>query len=210
MEEFDSADLRAQAAKSYDPAVLRDALDRILKWHEQHKTPVASVLRKGLTKEEIHKATEWLGFSLPDEVVTLYEWRNGMKAGTDAPFIWYHDFMSLEAIRDEYRKLTVTWPFYDWSNNWLPLFQFEGEYYFVACTKEPSPALPVRFHMSEETEHPAVYTSLTSMMLTAAECFESGAVTLANKDGALKEDIRKIAEIHRKHNPGLPFNYAVP
>lgn len=206
----DHETLIPQAEEAYNRESLHDALERIMNWHSLNNPVTASALLPGLSESEMHWITRGLPLTFPKEVGDLYAWRNGTRHDLDRPFIWHHEFLSLETAVREYHQLVRNKRLTHWHDSWFPLLGFQGEYYFVHCAKIPRRAVPVLKYFIEEPEVFASYTNLTTMMLTAAECFETGAVYLAHENGALGEDIHKVRDIHGKHNPGKPFPYYVP
>lgn len=196
-----------KARNSYDKGRLIKALQRIKAWHERSAPEVAESLKPGLDEKVILERFQRLGLEPPRELVELYKWRNGCESASNIPFIWYHDFMSLNSAVSEYKTLLNDWKDLGWRAPWFPVFQFQGEFYFIPCQGPGQEATPVRFFFIEETETKPVYVNLTVMMETMAEVFESGAVWLDKPWGALKDDIERIREIHGRHNPGLIFPY---
>ena len=206
----DEIELAARAQKSFDPDALVGALNRIRFFLEKHNPKAAAHLRPGLSGREIERLIRILTFQLPEELRILYGWSNGLDEKAGAPFIWYHDFPSLERILGEYEQLNRFNFFGTWRRSWFPIFTFQGENYFAACKQEKTNALPIRFFFNEEPEtHPA-YVNLTTMMLTAAEWYESSAVTIDAGTGVLKDDIHAVRDIYQKYNKGLRFPYHVP
>jgi hypothetical protein len=59
---------------------LRDVLDRLFDVLAFNGERV-ELLRPGLTRDEIERAVSVLPFRLPEEVYTLYQWRNGAASG---------------------------------------------------------------------------------------------------------------------------------
>jgi cell wall assembly regulator SMI1 len=199
-----------RAENAYDGAKLTETLERILVWMKKNNPVVAAALKPGLTKSEIADKVSSLPFQLPEEVIALYQWRNGVREDCPGSFIWYHNFLSLDRAIHEYEGMNGL-NLSGWHKNWFPLFDFEGEYYFVPCSKKKHSALPIGYYFLEETEATVCYTNLTTMMQTALECFETGAVFVEDKEkGILRENIRDVKRIYEKHNPGLQFPYHVP
>lgn len=74
----------------------------------------------------------------------------------------------------------------------------------------PRNAAPIRFFFLEVPEAPVAYINLTTMMVTAAECFDRGVVKVVDDRGNLDGDIREIRRVHGEFNPGVSFPYFVP
>ena len=115
----------------------------------------------------------------------------------DAEWVWYHYFPSLEDGIHRYRQLVATGLLHP---DAFPVLEFEGEYHVVRCASGVSAHSPV-WHVHQNPERVANYLSVTTYMETAAEWYESGAVTATH--------LRAVPAIHPRHNPGAAFPYAV-
>ena len=139
-----------------------------------------------------------------DELKMVWSWRNGEQSS--APFIWYHDFLSMEEARSEYKWLLLN-PLITWDPNYIPVFTFEGEWYAVYCGAQSKSAGPI-VHFFLEDGPRVTYTNITTLLSTMAEALNSGAVSWQN--GAMIEEINRIYLIHQEYNSGLQFPYHVP
>jgi len=182
--------------QAFDSSALRSALERIVQWHARHHTNTAAVLRPGLSEVELQRQLDKLPCRLPHEIQALYAWHDGTEV-TDDEFIWYHYFPSLESAINSYRRLTSTGFL---PPGEFPVLEFEGEYYVVRCSNRVVDASPV-WHVHHNPERNVNYVSFTAYMETAAEWYETGA--------AEAHDLRRLREIHQRHNPGAVFPYAV-
>lgn len=63
-------------------ATLADTLERLAHALRQRVPEVAARLQPGLTRAEIDGCVARFDWTLPDEVYTLYEWRNGLSGAT--------------------------------------------------------------------------------------------------------------------------------
>ncbi len=192
------------AKRAYDPERLTRSLREIEAWHIEHKTTVAESLRQGIPVRSIEAAFAGEGCTPTDELKALWSWRNGARSAV--PFIWYHDFLSVEEAKSEYRALRWN-PFVRWDPNYVPVFAFEGEWYASYCGPQGKASGPVVF-FSLEDEPRVTYINLTTFLSTMAEAMRSGAVSWEN--GAMADDIREVYRIHQRHNRGYAFPYHVP
>jgi len=203
--QFPVSDAQYQAANAaFDPERLTRSLREIEAWHIQHKTGLAESLRKGISGPSIDAAFAGEACAPNAELKALWSWRDGERS--TVPFIWYHDFLSLEKAKSEYKALLLN-PFVRWDPNYIPVFKFEGEWYASYCGPKSKASGPVVFFFLEDRPTVA-YTNLTTLLATMAEAMRSGAVSWEN--GAMAEDIREINRIHQKYNRGYPFPYHVP
>lgn len=186
---------------------LQDALNKILEWLAEHDRPVVALLQDGIDAQEVKAASEGLPLRLPQELVALYGWRNGTRSAEgdildDLHFMPGYYLLSLEESLTHYRA------FKDderWKPNWFPILaNGGGDFYAVGCTTGAEERAPVIGFLLDEPEQPIEYASVTSMMLTIAQCYEAGAYFLS-EDGYLEVDDEAVVPIGRKFNPDVPI-----
>ncbi|HLP91409.1 MAG TPA: SMI1/KNR4 family protein [Nostocaceae cyanobacterium] len=188
-------------------STLTNALDRIFNWLQNHKPEFSTSFLPGLTLAEIEEKLQALPFRLPQEVYDLYQWRNGMQ--NDEMIFVYHYFLTL----DQAIELALMYPDnYGLNSDFFkqhrqaegypsyvfPLFEFEGEYFAVGANTTELETYPV-FHIHHGETF--AFTSLTNMILTIAECYETGVYT-TTPDGDFELDYQQFGAIRRKYNPG--------
>jgi cell wall assembly regulator SMI1 len=194
---------RAQAEAQTDLLRLVAALDEIAAFHTTHQTGLA--LEPPLSEAELEAAIAVFPCRLPDELKTLWRWHNGE---TTDYFIWYHRFLSVEAAIAQYQALLAA-PVPDWMRwpeTWIPVFEFEGEWYAVECGPAAVAGTPV-IHYFIEDEPKVAYVNLTQYMATMAAVLRAGAVQW--NGNWWDDDPAALAAIHAQFNPGVPFPYAV-
>lgn len=190
---------------------LTSALERIMNWLMEHQPDYVASFQAGLKSDEIQAVEAGLGFKLPAEIYELYQWRNGTEEDTKALCFPTMQFLPLskaiqcsqgcnEYIESDKEFVTEEKEWYETS----PLFAFiedNGDYCGVPLIDRQKEKLPVVVIF--ETEMPTIfYTSLTDMMLTLAECYESGAYYLDEK-GYVREDEYQAAQVLRKYNADI-------
>ena len=193
-----------KAEKAYDSERLKRSLADIEAWHNEFKTSLTNSLREGISVMSIETAFSDQECKPNDELKVLWSWRNG--ENSPLPFVWYHDFLSMEEAQAEYKGLLLN-PLIRWDPNFIPVFTFEGEWYAHYCGPGSDIAGPV-VHFFLEDEPQVTHTNMTTFLSSMAEALQSGAVSWKNE--AMVDDIGKIYRIHQKHNPGLTFPYYVP
>jgi hypothetical protein len=137
-------------------------------------------------------------YHFPQEVLELYQWHNGIQPAEDNPWeelFHYHRFLPfLEAVQ-EYREMQhFGVDVYD--PHLFPLFTFMGEHYATWCAEEPKERSPIYFVYHGTAQ---VYDSLTSMLQSLLECYETGAYELV--DGEYQPHEERVAAIKLKWNP---------
>lgn len=191
------------ATDAYDTTGLIDQLESIKTWHVENNTGVAARLRPGLSESAFPAKIVTSRCRLTEELKALWSWHDGAPGAV--PFIWYHDFLSLEQAISEYKWLVLN-PFVAWDPNYIPVLSFEGEWYAAYCGGPPGAAGPVIHYFLEDGAR-LTAVNLTALMRTMAQAFAADAVTWEN--GGMVEDLLKVREIHRANNPGYEFPYAV-
>jgi cell wall assembly regulator SMI1 len=168
-------------------SILTEALERILIWLKQNAPSSASSLRPGLAYSEIENRVEELLFLLPNEFYDLYQWRNGVYYGEE-DFNFFcpgYSFNSLEEALIQYEELLDSaeklaeelWldPAEIWNPNWFPIFSYDRDYLFIIGEAEHhKPLSPVMGCFRGNSGPDLMYSSITNMMLTVAECYDTG------------------------------------
>lgn len=169
--------------------------------------PLRDYLYNGLSKEIICQSTTDLPFELPDEIISLYQWANGTNSHNFFPA---YEFLSLELALESYIEQAefeqeMLEEYADnensadedqdvsWSENFFPLFYFNGEYYFVDC----NPALAVRpiYHYFAEVGYTLAFKSLFDMLNEIFNCFKQGAYYF--EEDYIEEDEIKTEKIKK-------------
>lgn len=174
---------------------LTNALNIILNWFENNKPSTIEFLQPGLTIEEIESKVKDLPFRLTQEVIELYQWRNGM-IDDGSWFFRYYRFLPLEETLEQSNLCEEAWglslPF-----GWFPLFEFEGEFFAVVGAEENTENSLI-LHTYEGID--IIHRSLTSMISCIAECYETGAYYIG-ESGDIQENQVAAKNILVKYNP---------
>ena len=198
---------RDKADAIYDEFALSIFLEQILEWHKTNQTEIPGVLNIGIDRLSIQDAFTDLGCQPTEELIQLWTWHNGTQY-TSVPFIWYHDFLSIQDAISEYKQLTSN-PLIGWRKNWIPIFSFQGEWYFLECYEVIRDASPVGYIFIESQEPIYAYLSLSKMIETSATLFSQGAVFWDSQSFGFGDDIKKVFSIHQVLNDGTQFPYHV-
>jgi HEAT repeats len=194
-------------------------------WRADLTTPIDGQLypqlRSGLSRSEITEISKDLPEPLPPEIIELYQWRNGSLSVISYMSDWLFNFgegwgqqraasfLDLKSVVSSYRQkrsnlledvnldnlLTTR---YD--NNSIQLFEavecVDG-YVVMNQNRKAYPIIFWDFKGGGDTVY-AKYASLTDMMVTIAEYYESNGIV--NDIGALIDNKDKFWKIWRKHN----------
>lgn len=194
------ADSIARAEELYNEQVLISSLKSIELFHIRNKTGLK--LNAPAEDQDIKEAQSVFGCVPPKELQTMWRWHNG--ESTDK-FIWYHKFLSIKDSISQYKSLNL-YGFMSWKKNWIPVFEFEGEWYGVQCGDTTPDASPVIFYFTESGVAVA-YTNLTTYMQVMAQSIKNDG--LKWKADSWVDNIKIVSKIHSKLNPGIKFPYYV-
>ena len=103
-------------------------------------------------------------------------------------------------------KNLITDSFSLWRKNWIPIFEFQGEWYGVSCKLTSIAASPVQFYFVEDDPNIAYYT-LTLYMQYMARLVTQGDLTWEDSfwsDGDPKTLNRVYSQL--KAGPKFPYN----
>jgi hypothetical protein len=197
---------------------LTNALNRILSWIERHRPSWIEYLYPGLSKDEIDDLVRDLPIQFSPEFYELYQWRNGAVEGDEwKETAWiFHSwtFRPLQEIVAELRQDIFThqtiqkdnitdvdiikayWDNFNYLNIFYHILWEDNGYVLINNILN---FCPIIFHRFEEGELTLLekYTSLTSMMLTIAECYEAGAYFIGDY---ISRHPEKEYQIWRKYN----------
>lgn len=179
---------------------LTQALSEIISWLQINNPEAISRFRQGLSINQIEEITSYFPFMIPKEVSELYQFSNGGIVLGDYDLIMY----SLEsALENSYH-----WESYKETpssdNQILTIFHGDGhDVYYALCDKEEKKSSPIWCAFSGLKS--SIYaSSLTNLMLTVAECYQTGAYyTKFDEQGDLEIeiDLNKFEKIFQKYNP---------
>ncbi|MBZ8178554.1 SMI1/KNR4 family protein [Oscillatoria salina] len=205
------------------------ALERIINWLQKYD-PEPETIPPGFSLLQIQELTKKLPFKLPLEVCKLYQYCNG-KVGitpysrlfsleealkiclsyiyTEVFLIHYSseelskNFCNFMSHPDAQQFLFAYYPLTTYR---FPLFVENDGLCYVICDENEKKVSPIWYEFIGR--EPVIYSaSLTSLMLTFAECYETGGyyVTSEYKAGVTYSyteiDVEKAEKIFQKYNP---------
>jgi hypothetical protein len=183
---------------------LTNALNRIFTWLKENHPVTAEGFQPGLSSTEIEEKLSLLLFRVPREVYELYRWHNGNKTYEGIfGYLWFtnldraYEFSTY--INDEY---CVEIREQEGDPKYLfPLFDFDGEYFAIEGSNQTEGTDRI-FHIGKFHEISFAFINLTSMMLSIAECYETGVYAFSEDNGLEVVDSIEFGRIRHKHNPG--------
>lgn len=110
---------------------------------ETKGVPIRQTLRPGASRDHVIGVAAALGIELPEEVVDLYEWHNGvLDTVADGDSLVFRDntFISVDAASAEYASIQKYYGVHSSIESdrvdlkaCFPIARFEGSWYVVAC-----------------------------------------------------------------------------
>ena len=110
---------------------------------EARGVPVRATLNPGLARDHVMRRAASLGIELPEDVVSLYAWRNGVaESAAHGESMVFRDnaFISLEAAIGEYASIQKYYGVHSTIESdrvdlkaCFPIACYEGAWYVVAC-----------------------------------------------------------------------------
>jgi hypothetical protein len=147
---------------------LTGLLEQITGWIQHYNSEAWKQvnLAPGLSRDQIDKYLEGKSFTFPEEIIELYQWRNGTGYGTF--------FVSPESSYDEqeFHSLATGLGYgEEWKEDYCPgtpllgLFTFEGTQYWTILPDTPQELSPI--YVSDEPDFDTTspsYPSLAAML----------------------------------------------
>ena len=84
---------------------IRDKLELLVDQIESKGGSIRPHLRPPLSREEIVSKLSALPFSLPEEIIELYTWHDGVEDDCQVPLFRDNQFLSLDAAMQEYEMM---------------------------------------------------------------------------------------------------------
>ena len=152
-------------------------------------------------------ALELRGLAVNEELIELYEWRNGTEAATGATLDDLHLVPGFY-----FRSLGDAITTYDsfvrsdrWDMAWLPLLaNGGGDFLAVDCSKGQYLNGAVYHYRIEQASHPMEYRSIGAMLATFASAFED-CIFKVVPTGYLEMDDDAYALLAASCNPDAPW-----
>jgi len=183
--------------KFYKMSSLTEGLNRIFVWLDEHYPNIGSSLSPGLSYGEITEKVRDLPFKLSNEVYEIFQWRNGSPNNN---IFGGAALFSLKGALTLYQNFEDY--FIDSDIQGFPIFANDNseEYYFAVCGgSEELPVITIGFG---EPDIMVKYTSLTNMILSIAEAYESEIFTCDERYRFMKIINPPLFEsIRYKYNP---------
>ena len=187
---------RAPAAQHELVALLHD-LDVHLAEHAQD---IYGMLRPGVCDDQIDKLHSLLTpLKLPEDLVTLYKWRNGIAPGG---FLFgFPDFAALEEAWYFYREALEAGAQFSWCTAWFPLSCDNNVRLLVPLSEETAQEAPILYHDSEGGDIEVHHESLMCMIKTYLQAYQEKVVYFDVASGCWEIHEDRFDAIRLQHSP---------
>jgi hypothetical protein len=161
----------------------------------------------GITLDRAAKVAKDLQFDLPNEIIELYLWKNGVRLegqSCENRMIPRFYVRPLEQCVHTTKILIsgIHEPNSQWRAKWFSVFEdLAGDYLAINC-KAGDIDYGKIFSVEELVEPFPAFLSLEVMLYSVLECYRSGAYFI-DEDGLLAEDDEIADPIYRRFNCGL-------
>lgn len=165
-----------------------------------HAKDVHESLRPGVHHDQIEKLNnELLPLRLPDDLVVLYKWHNGVTPGKyflDSP-----EFLGIEDALMEYRQTLEIMSQYSWCRAWLPVGYSNRVFRLVTLSEEACDHANVLGHDVESGDVEVCFESVLSMMKTYFDAYKQGVIYYDSESEQWDIDLDRFENIRLRHNP---------
>ena len=187
-------------------SAIAQGMERIIEAIRKKGFPIDGFLGAGLSEQEIRDKVKHLPFSLPAEIVELYQWHNGQVPECQLYLFRDQRFLPLDEALDDYQMIqTYFVPALGGVDvgvdlrSCFPFAGFEGANYVVPCrghTLIGGQELPIICVFEGVEVH---FLNFAAMTDTIIAWYEAG----AHRVDAPLVDEKSELRIWKQHNPGL-------
>jgi hypothetical protein len=189
--------------------------DQLLLELEESKSSILSYLQPGISKIEVDSSLKLanIGVFFPDEVYSLYGWKNGINEDTETKTLgelWLFKlgiFCSLDLAISNYLEWTIGAG--RGSKTLFPLFESGGgDYYFIETNKHSVSYGMILYYSPSNPDLPgptSIFDSLDSCLGSIVECYRQKAYYY-NPDSSDLEIVWALERaIWKKLNPNSEY-----
>lgn len=188
------------------------SLHRLIRVMEEVGMPVASNINSGLPRDEILQRCQQADISLPQELVDLYCFCDGMHPsllssdeGVEYGLDGLYLLLPLDDAIREYEKVKEDALYNDaLSVTWFPFLREEGGDYYLVDATAAEAELPSVIWWMMEFAPCRKYSSLQSMFDTLADAYEARAYEFLYELPYLNENLQ-MSQIAHQRNPNASY-----
>lgn len=182
-------------------------LNSIVNYLDEWGFKLKDKLCNPLSKDDVFLLFSRIGFEPSIELVSLYQWHDGVIADSNVPlcdiqlFPGFH-FLRLEDAIEKYMMFRNNSA---WCVSWFPLFaNGGGDFYVIDFGVKINDAHPIIGFVLGEESQDIEFSSLENMINTYYEGYRSN-IIFKTCDGYLEQDDERFIEIAKKYNPDISF-----
>lgn len=191
--------------------IIGEKLNTIVEYLTKLNCPIVNLLQSPLENEEIDKLMVDIPISLPNDVISLFKWRNGVDANKDNyigatklfPRAAFYEFSH---CINRYKEGAGREQYWD-SSKFMIFESGAGEMYLIECNPDSQNFGTIYLYdlcaIEFDTLIP-IYASVASLLDTVLECYSNGIYTCDPLTGVTTENYEMYLrefEILKKHNP---------
>ncbi len=179
-------------------------------------SPLISLLQPGIPREMVDKklGAADVGISFPDEVYSLYEWKNGVEDDESSEYtvgelrlFTLGIFDSFDVAKGSYLEWSVRGDY--WPRELFPLFEScGGDYYLIDTNAHSSTYRMIMFYSPSNPYFQGVasiFDSLDSCLTSIIECYRKQAYFFTSGSRSLETRPEIVNEIWEKNNPNSEY-----
>lgn len=200
---------------------LDSALEHLLAVLGRRQVPSIHYLQPGLTAEEIDTLAEGVSFEFPDDLRSLYRWRNGSQPATGRNQLFpgggfppLHDaVVNYQALLEAARRAvsgTGTNPSEIYDPRWFPVFlNYANSAYVVVCGDDPARGSVWDVLLEDASERNQVADTIGHFIEIVARRWDVGAYFFDSQSGPLENYSALAAERRAKHPTSIDVEILV-
>ncbi|HNP21284.1 MAG TPA: hypothetical protein PKM63_00390 [Panacibacter sp.] len=156
-------------------------LDELYEQIKISSSPLLRLFNEGISKQQIAKEMLSISLDLPDEIIQLYEWRNGTNLSRSSipNETWLFPlgaFCTLESSIDRYRHFVGNDDY--WRTDMHLLFEDSGgEKFLIDCNKDSGTYRMIYKYSIVSVDYDVLitaYDSIETLLATVISCFKKG------------------------------------
>jgi cell wall assembly regulator SMI1 len=188
--------------------MMKETLGELSKTLIASQSPLTNFFKAGLTAEAVDRLTKNVNLNLPQDLKTIYEWKNGVDLDKlddrnfDTSLFPLATFVGLEDALEAYQFYTNE---KYWPTNMFPVFQSNGGDFFLSDINPQSKNYSRIYFFSPSDPYfsdlISYADSVEKLLESVINCYSLGIFRYDQTDEYLDFDFDKQVVLFRKINP---------
>jgi len=183
-------------------------LENIYKYPKKGKSPIINLLNNGINKEYINSHLKKNNLEFPNDVYSLYNWKNGVNDSEEhlmgnITFFPMGIFSSFERAYNNYQICSGKDSY--WTKSLFPIFESGGAgFHLLECDPLNKNYGIIYFYDLGAYEFDTIigkYDSVRTLLESVRECYEEGVYTYNEERLFTVVDYERSFEISKNSNP---------